>query len=133
MTKLFLAGTFDNFHIGHQFFLWSGRCLCETMTIVVARDKTVELKKGRLPINSEKSRIARIQKENISFASVRLGRADGDFIQTLREESPDILYLGYDQIFDETIIEDIFPTLHVIRAKPYFPEFFKSSKFNILR
>jgi len=127
--KLFVAGTFDRFHTGHQFFLWQASGMCEQLVIIVARDKTVHRIKGRPSHHDEEARLQRIKNENIPHTSVRLGREDGDFFQTLQEESPDGLLLGYDQRFDEEKAKDIFPELLIIRAEAYKPEHFKSSKY----
>ncbi len=128
-SKLFVAGTFDNFHIGHQFFLWNASSICKRLIIIISRDINAERIKGRKPKRKENLRLERIQKENIPNATIRLGRLDGDFFQTLREEAPDALLLGYDQKVKKDAFQKHFPNLHIMRAEAYFPEYFKSSKF----
>jgi len=129
--KVFVAGTFDNFHVGHQFFLWSALAFGPEVTVIVARDETVKNVKGRGAGNNENVRKKRVESE---FASqnqvkVRLGNLNGNFMKTLAEENPGILFLGFDQFFDEEKCLEVFPDLKVLRAKKYFPEIFKSSKF----
>ncbi len=126
--KVFVAGTFDHFHIGHQFFLWSAHGLAEEMVVVVARDKTVSHVKNISPTFPEEDRLARLVQENFSNTSIRLGREDRNFLATLEEENPDALFLGFDQRF-EVPDHPLFENIEVLRAEPYFPEFFKSSKF----
>ena len=116
-------------HVGHQFLVWQAAKLAEEVVIVVARDMTVEKIKGHQPQLSEAKRMERILKEKIPTAQVRLGREDGDFWETLREESPDALFLGYDQDFEEKKCQKHFPEIEILRAQPYAPEFFKSSRF----
>jgi len=127
--KIFVAGTFDRFHVGHQFLVWQAVKLAEEVVVIVARDTTVKRIKGHQPRLSEEKRMKRILEEKIPGLRARLGRSDGDFWETLREESPDALLLGYDQNFDEEACHELFPEIKIFRAEPYAPEFFKSSKF----
>jgi len=129
--KVFVAGTFDNFHVGHQFFLWSALSCGSEIAVIVARDETVARLKGRGARNNEDVRKERLAREfgSCENVKVRLGNLKGDFMKTLAEETPDILFLGFDQIFDERKCLEVFPDLKIVRAKKYFPEIFKSSKF----
>ena len=103
--------------------------------MIVARDKTVLKIKGKSAQNNEDSRLARVKEEFAGFENVkiRLGREDGDFWSTIKEESPDQILLGYDQQFDEEACAEKFPAIKVNRHTAYFPEWFKSSKFNTQR
>lgn len=128
-SKLLVAGTFDHFHVGHQHFLHTASEMCESLIIVIGRENTVERIKGRKPRHSEEERLKRIQKENINQARARLGREDGNVWETIREESPDAIFLGYDQRFDEGKCMELFPHIKILRGESYRPEHFKSSKF----
>ena len=123
--KIFVAGTFDHFHVGHQWLLWQAAERADHLVIVVARDKTVERIKGFLPAHNEEERKLRIEKEEIAHAVVRLGNEDGDFMKTLKDEAPDLLWMGYDQFCPEEIQE----VVKIQKCEPYFPEVFKSSYF----
>lgn len=127
--KLFLAGTFDPLHIGHQWLLWHATKIADKVVVIIATDVMVEKIRGRKPFNSERERMARLQRETLPHTKIRLGREDGKFLQTIREEKPDILLLGFDQHADEKKIQMEFPHLTIQRAQKYFPEFFKSSHF----
>jgi cytidyltransferase-like protein len=128
-SKVFVAGTFDGLHAGHQFFLWCAAQISKSLVVVVARDSTVLKLKKRVPKFPESERQARVFFEDLPNACVRLGRADGDFWQTLSEENPDVLFLGHDQKFDEVAARQKFPQLKILRAAAFSPEFFKSSRF----
>jgi cytidyltransferase-like protein len=128
-VKIFVAGTFDPLHIGHQWLLWDAVKKATAMTVVIATDVTVRKIRGRDSFYTEEKRMNRLKQEMLPNTKIRLGRTDGDFIQTLREEDPDILLLGFDQIADEKLIRDNFSRLKIRRTEKYFPEFFKSSHF----
>ena len=126
-----VAGTFDNFHVGHQFLLWSAYGLADEVFVVVARDETVLKIKYKIPRNLEVVRKNRIEQEFMSHKSVHilLGRADMDFMQTINDINPEIIYIGYDQSVNESEISREFPEIKIIRAKAYSPDIFKSSFF----
>lgn len=128
-VKIFIAGTFDPLHIGHQWLLWNATKKATELVVILATDVMVHKIRGRSSHFSEQERMLRLQKEELPHTTVRVGREDGDFLQTLREESPDVLLLGFDQNANEKLIQAEFPELEIRRAKKYFPEFFKSSHF----
>lgn len=125
--KVFVAGTFDHFHIGHQYTLWRALNEGDQMVVIVARDKTVQKIKSKKSRQSEEIRVQRIRKEQLPNTIVRLGRSDAHFWQTLHDEKPDVLCLGYDQRISEKEIQKEFPNLIIKRMDPYYPDFFKSS------
>lgn len=127
--KIFIAGTFDPLHIGHQWLLWYAAELSDELVVIVATDSMVSQVRGRDSYDLETKRMERLQQEKLPHTTIRLGREDGDFLKTLREEAPDILLLGFDQYAQEEMIQQEFPKLEIRRAKKYFPEFFKSSHF----
>ncbi len=129
--KTLIAGTFDNFHIGHQHYVWSGYTHSSELHIIIARDNTVFKIKGKKPRNSEVKRYERVIYEFTHFENVevRLGRADQNFFKTIEEVAPERILLGYDQQFNLENFANTFPNILVERAQPYSPEFFKSSKF----
>ena len=123
--KIFVAGTFDHFHVGHQWLLWSSVEQGSEVVVVVARDATVEKIKGFAPTFTEIQRLQRVQQECLPKALVRLGDAQGNFCKTLEEENPDLVFLGYDQ-HCPIEVEAMATTQ---RCSAYFPEVFKSSFF----
>ncbi len=129
--KIFIAGTFDNFHVGHQYLLWKGYYDSDKLIIIIARDETVKKIKGVSPKNNELIRLNRVKMEfkKNNNISIKLGNRNGDFIKTLKNENPDILFLGYDQAVNLKKIKNIFPKIKIKIIKSYFPQFFKSSKF----
>lgn len=117
--------------MGHQWLVWSAINAGGKVSVIVARDETVERIKSKPPKNLELKRLERVQDEiaEIEAAQARLGRQDADIWETIREENPTHILLGYDQhVTPESILAQ-FPHIEVDRCSPYQPEFFKSSKF----
>lgn len=129
--KTLIAGTFDNFHVGHQWLIWQAFKQAQPLIIIVARDKTVTKIKGAKPRNSELKRLERVLKEikNYPQITARLGRTDGHFEKTIQEEKPQKILLGYDQQFSRHLEEKYRAHITLERVSAYKPEFFKSSKF----
>ena len=120
-------GTFDLLHPGHTHFLREARALGDYLVVVVARDATVKEIKGRLPARGEEARRATLEGLRIADR-VRLGSKD-DKYTVVREERPDIIALGYDQVALVDGLERMLPaTTTVVRLSSYFPEKYKSSK-----
>jgi len=140
MKKYFLAGTFDHFHVGHQYLCWKALEIIKNNThnyefiILIARDKTVQNIKKITPTNNEQKRLKRLEQEFKDFGLgknifIRLGRLDANFKKTLIEVNPDIIFLGYDQHFNKNILENFDKIIEIKRIKPYGEKYFKSSKF----
>lgn len=130
-AHVFIAGTFDLFHIGHQWFLWQGVSRAEQGTIIIARDETVHHIKGFSPTHTQDERLHRLKKEfqNHPHISIKIGAPHSAMMDTLREANPDLLFLGYDQYAPREAIRKEFPHIHIETCTPYAPEFFKSSHF----
>jgi len=120
-------GTFDILHPGHLFLFTEAKKLGDTLTAIVARDTTVQSVKNIKAQNNEDARLENIKNLNI-VDKVILGNAD-DKYQVIREENPDIIVLGYDQVaFTEKLVEN-FPNIKIVRLPSYKEDIYKSSKF----
>ncbi len=64
--KILLAGTFDNFHVGHQYLIWNATNTAEEIIIIIARDDNVLKFKKSLPKKHEDRRLARVEQEFFS-------------------------------------------------------------------
>lgn len=144
MKKVLVFGTFDIFHKGHRDFLRQARehglpasssALADGgrgdfLRVVVARDETVARVKSQNAINGEDERVDVIKKSGLADEVV-LG-TPGDKFDVVRDFSPDVICLGYDQeqsekklrkILDEAGLEKT----QIIRLKSFHPEKYKSS------
>jgi len=132
MTRKVLSfGTFDILHPGHEFFLKEARKQGDSLSVVLARDSTVKVLKGRDPFNNELARLAAIKAlDYVDYAC--LGNK-GDKYEIVEELQPNIIFLGYDQ---EAFVDGLSNFLDmknipckVLRLKDsLMPEVYKSSK-----
>jgi len=124
-------GTFDIFHLGHESFLKQARELGDYLIVVIAKNKTVEKVKGKLPQNSEIIRRRTVIRSNLAD-EVILGNLKNKY-EVIKKYKPDMICLGYDQgTFTENLREKLkefgLPNTKIIRLRSYHPEKYKSSK-----
>lgn len=121
--RVLLFGTFDRLHPGHRFVLTEAQKRGK-LTIIVARDVTVQRHKGKLPMQSEEERRAAVSRA-VPSARVLLGDSD-DYLRPVRENAPDLILLGYDQGLPRKVkLEDL--PCPVERLPAFRPELYKSS------
>ena len=130
MKHVVAMGTFDLLHPGHTYYLSEARKLGDRLTVVVSRNETAALVKGRPPIHSEPERVEGIRRLGIAD-DVILGRLD-DRLQTILGLQPDVVALGYDQRafteqLEETLHERGLPAVRVVRIPAFKPDVYKSS------
>jgi cytidyltransferase-like protein len=134
LREVLVFGAFDPLHEGHLDFFqqakrWGGR-----LTVVVARDETISVRKGRPAHESEKVRLEKV-KQTPSVDRALLGypaKEYRDQLRIVKEISPDVICLGYDQKPSaarlQKLLSDYGLTGFAIKTlKPYHPEKFKSS------
>ena len=131
MKKVLVFGTFDIFHEGHEDFLRQARQHGELLRVVVARDETVKKVKGREVVHSEQKRKEEIEKSGLADEVV-LGSLE-DKYAVIKNFSPDVICLGYDQQFFIDKLEDKLQELglektKIIRLEAHKPNIYKSSK-----
>ncbi|MFC1648026.1 adenylyltransferase/cytidyltransferase family protein [Nanoarchaeota archaeon] len=130
MSKVMVTGTFDVLHDGHRDMFKQAKAFADSLIVVVARDATVEVVKGKKPLHNEKKRLKDVQAEPLVDKAV-LGDLD-DKYKAIELEKPDLICLGYDQLaFTDLLEEELLRRdldIVVRRLKPYMPEKYKSSK-----
>lgn len=132
MKKIIAFGTFDIFHPGHISFLKQARRLGDYLIVVVARDKNTLKAKGKLPKNSEKTRLREVKKAKLAD-KVILGSINNNYFRTLRTNKIDLIALGYDQKptisqLKKVLRKHRLSHIEIRRLKPYNPDKYKSSK-----
>lgn len=118
-------GTFDGLHEGHLFFFRELKKLGAKLTVVVSRDDNSERIKGRRPRRPQDERMAAVQATGL-VDSVVAGN-NTDFFQCIRDHSPAVIGLGYDQKADEEALKKTFPALRLVRLSAFEPHKYKSS------
>jgi FAD synthetase len=99
--KVVLAsGVFDLLHLGHVRFLEEAKKAGgknAELIVIIARDSTVENRKGRKPVMSENQRRALVESLKVVDEAV-LGFEKFDLGDVVERIKPDVIALGYDQI-----------------------------------
>lgn len=98
--KIVLAsGTFDLLHLGHAKYLEEAKKAGgknARLVVIIARDKTVEKRKGVKPVMPEEHRRALVESLKVVDEAI-LGYEDFDIGTIIEELKPDIIAVGYDQ------------------------------------
>jgi len=97
--KIVLAsGVFDLLHLGHVKFLEEAKKTGgrnAELIVIVARDRTVEKRKGKKPIMPENQRRALLESLKVVDEAI-LGYEDFDMQKVIEKIKPDIIAIGHD-------------------------------------
>lgn len=114
-------GTFDILHAGHLSVFRQAKSLGDRLIVVIARDKTVQKVKGRLPFHTERERRAFLQ--HIDYVDAAVFGDQLDVYKVIRRIRPDVIALGYDQkAFVGALgpaLQQMRPAPRMVRLKPY--------------
>ncbi len=115
--KVLATGTFEFLHPGHIHYLREAKKLGDELIVLVARDSMIRHKPK--PIIPEKQRLEMVSALKLVDKAV-LG-SDEDMYEPLYELRPDIVALGYDQLFNEEELKREFKkrnlNIEVVRIK----------------
>ena len=98
MVRVMASGVFDIIHTGHVSYLRQAKALGDELIVVVACDETVRKNKHE-PVTPEKMRVEIVGSLKPVDTAI-LGK-EGDIFSVVKEVSPDIIVLGFDQAFRE--------------------------------
>jgi FAD synthetase len=103
MTKkgkvVLASGTFDLLHLGHVKYLEEAKKAGgknAQLIVIVAKDSTVEKRKGEKPVMPEEQRRALVESLKVVDRAI-LGYKAFDMSQVIDEIKPDVIAVGYDQ------------------------------------
>lgn len=97
--KVLAAGVFDLLHLGHVRFLEEAKKAGgrnAELVVIVARDKTVEKRKGEKPVMSENQRRALVESLKVVNEAI-LGYEKFDVSKVIEKLNPDVIAFGHDQ------------------------------------
>jgi len=107
--KVVLAsGVFDLLHLGHVRFLEEAKKAGgknAELIVIVARDSTVEKRKGSKPVIPENQRRALVESLKVVDEAI-LGYEDFNIGKVIEKIKPDIIAVGYDQDGMEKAVKD---------------------------
>jgi FAD synthetase len=103
VVRVMATGVFDLLHPGHLYFLTEARKLGDELVVVVARDQTARRLK-REPYVPEHIRRAMVEALKPVDRAI-LGSAT-DIYETVLNERPNVIALGYDQVWNEREVEN---------------------------
>ena len=102
MIRVLATGTFDILHPGHLLFLEEAKKYGSELWVIVARN--VMIKHKPKPLLPETQRLEMIRALKVVDHAM-LGH-EHDMFKPLEDIKPDIIALGYDQIFDVEELEE---------------------------
>jgi len=120
------TGAFDLLHYGHLDFLEEAKKAGgknARLIVIVARDKTIEARKGKRPIVPEDQRRALIEALKPVDDAV-LGFEDTNYEAVIEKLKPDVIAVGYDQSDIKRSVEEI------VRKKGLKIKIFEAKKFS---
>jgi FAD synthetase len=98
--KVVLAsGTFDLLHLGHVKYLEEAKKAGgkdAELIVIVARDSTVERRKGKKPVMSEDQRRSLVESLKVVDEAI-LGFEDFSIDRAIEKINPDVIAVGHDQ------------------------------------
>jgi FAD synthetase len=107
--KIVLAsGVFDLLHLGHVKFLETAKRAGgpnAELIVIVARDSTVEKRKGERPVIPENQRRALVESLKIVDEAI-LGYEEFDMAKVIEKIKPDVIALGHDQAAMEKAVQN---------------------------
>ena len=108
-TIVLASGTFDLLHFGHVRYLEEAKKAGgenSKLIVIVARDKTVEKRKGTKPIMPEDQRRALVESLKVVDEAV-LGYEDFNMTMTIKKIMPNIIAVGHDQSGIEKTVRNL--------------------------
>ncbi len=137
MKRAIAFGSFDILHPGHISYLKAASKYGK-LTVVVARDRSIQKLKGRKPFMDENSRLEIISSLKFVDRAV-LGnkiRKWNDTFGMLLKVRPDVVVIGYDQRVDMDYLKKFLKENgmgpRIVRTKAYKSARYKSSKLREL-
>ncbi|HTW77458.1 MAG TPA: adenylyltransferase/cytidyltransferase family protein [Thermoplasmata archaeon] len=102
VVRVMATGVFDLLHPGHVYFLTEAKKLGDELVVVVARDRTARRLKHEPYVPEH---IRREMVEALKPVDRAVLGSTTDIYETVVRERPDLIALGYDQVWNEAEVE----------------------------
>ena len=96
MKRVMAVGVFDLLHAGHLHYLEQAKSLGDALTVVVAHDDTVRMRKHE-PVTGQELRRRMVEGLKPVDNAIIGNPPDVPIFDILPEVKPDVIALGYDQ------------------------------------
>jgi len=102
VVRVMATGVFDLLHPGHIYFLTEAKALGDELVVVVARDQTARRLKHETYVPEH---MRREMVEALKPVDRAVLGSTTDIYETVVNERPSIIALGYDQVWNEREVE----------------------------
>jgi FAD synthetase len=102
VVRVMATGVFDLLHPGHVYFLSEAKKLGDELVVVVARDQTARRLKHETYVPEH---MRREMVESLKPVDRAILGSTTDIYETVVNERPSIIALGYDQVWNEREVE----------------------------
>lgn len=96
MKRVMAVGVFDLLHAGHLHYMEQAKALGDHLTVVVAHDDTVRMRKHE-PVTGQELRLRMVQGLKPVDSALIGNPPDVPIFDILPSINPDVIALGYDQ------------------------------------
>ncbi|MGC8479210.1 MAG: adenylyltransferase/cytidyltransferase family protein [Candidatus Micrarchaeia archaeon] len=134
MSKLVLTfGSFDLLHPGHLSYLESARKHGDKLLVVISRDESIKVIKGKTPLFNERDRLKMLKAlKVVDYAIIgKKLKTPEDRYKIIKKYKPAVLAFGYDQNVNEDEVRRWLKNNNIrseiVRIKPYKKDKYKSS------
>jgi len=101
-VRVMATGVFDLLHPGHLYFLGEARKLGDELVVVVARDQTARRLKHETYVPEH---VRREMVEALKPVDRAVLGSTTDIYETVVQERPQVIALGFDQVWNEKEVE----------------------------
>ncbi len=102
VVRVMATGVFDLLHPGHLYFLSEAKKLGDELVVVVARDQTARRLKHEPYVPEH---VRREMVEALKPVDRAILGSTTDIYETVVRERPDVIALGYDQVWNDKEVE----------------------------
>ncbi len=127
-STIMVFGVFDLIHKGHEYFFQQAKKFGSQLIVIITTDNNATKQKNNPPTYTQQERLQHIKA--LKYVDNAHIGDEIDYFTFIQEYSPDLICLGYDQLYSETQLRQELKErelkTHVLRIDAYKPEIYKS-------